>query len=273
MRTRRLNSPIPSAITVAALLFLYAPLVVVVLFSFHSTASLSFPFQGLSTRWYREVLSSSDFRSALTNSLIVATVTTLITLCVGTAAAAAISRIGSTHLRAAITALLFIPITLPGVFLGVALLVYFHEIKLSLSLTTVTIAHVIYVIPYFLLIARAAFERLDPTLDEAAQDLGASGFQVFRKVTFPQIYPLLIGAAALAFALSFDEFIITFYVIGPDSTLPMFIWSSLKRTVDPSVNVISTILLCVSIILWIVTFLIVVRSERRRRGPPRPINP
>jgi spermidine/putrescine transport system permease protein len=159
------------------------------------------------------------------------------------------------------------------VFLGVALLVYFHEINLPLSLTTVTIAHVIYVLPYFLLIARAAFERLDPTLDEAAQDLGASGFQVFRKVTVPQIYPLLIGAAALAFALSFDEFIITFYVIGPDSTLPMFIWSSLKRTVDPSVNVISTILLCVSIILWVVTFLIVVRSERRRRGTPLPINP
>ena len=98
---------------------------------------------------------------------------------------------------------------------------------------TVTIAHLVYVFPYYLLIAGAALDRLDIALEESAQDLGANAWLVFWRVTMPQIWPLLAGATSLAFALSFDEFIITFFVIGPQSTLPMFIWSSLRRTRRP----------------------------------------
>jgi ABC-type spermidine/putrescine transport system permease subunit II len=122
----------------------------------------------------------------------------------------------------------------------------------------------VYVFPYFLLIARAALDRLDPALEEAAADLGANPVRVFRRVTLPQVWPLLIGATCLAFALSFDEFIITFFVIGSDSTLPLLIWSRLRRTVDPSLNVISTLLLALSLALWVVAFVLTIRSERRR---------
>jgi ABC-type spermidine/putrescine transport system permease subunit II len=126
------------------------------------------------------------------------------------------------------------------------------------------LAHLVYVFPYFLLIAVAALDRLDPALEETAADLGASPIKVFRRVTLPQIWPVLAGATCLAFALSFDEFIITFFVIGSDATLPLFIWSRLRRTIDPSINVISTWLLVISLVLWVAAFLLTLRAERRR---------
>jgi spermidine/putrescine transport system permease protein len=148
----------------------------------------------------------------------------------------------------------------------VALLVAFSRVEFSLSLLTVTIAHLVYVFPFFFLVARAALERLDPALEETAADLGAGRWTVFRRVTLPQVWPVLVGAACLAFALSFDEFVITFFVIGPDSTLPMYIWSSLRRTIDPSINAISSLLLAFTMLLFVVTFLLTVWGERRRRG-------
>ena len=259
------RSPITGAFTVAGLIFLWAPLLLVFLFSLHSTGSLTFPFEGFSTRWYDEVFSSEEIRSAAENSLIVATSTALITLVLGTLAAYGLTR-STSRLRGPLSLLFFLPITLPGLFIGVALLVAFSRVQFSLSLLTVTIAHLVYVFPFFFLVARAALERLDPALEETAADLGASRATVFRRVTLPQVWPVLVGAACLAFALSFDEFVITFFVIGPDSTLPMYIWSSLRRTIDPSINAISSLLLAFTMLLFVVTWLLTVWSERRRRG-------
>jgi ABC-type spermidine/putrescine transport system permease subunit II len=240
------------------------PLVLMVLFSFHSTGGLTFPFEGFSLRWYDEVFSSSAFRSALKNSAIVATSVAAVTLVLGTAAAYGLSRMPG-KLRVPMAFLFFLPITLPGLFLGISMLVYFARIDLTLSLVTVVVAHFVYVIPYYLLISSAALDRLDPALEESAADLGASPWLVFRKVTLPQVWPILAGATVLAFALSFDEFIITFFVIGSNSTLPMYIFSSLRRTVDPSINTISTLLLAVTLVLWVIAFLFTVRAARGRR--------
>jgi spermidine/putrescine transport system permease protein len=251
------------AITIGALLFLYVPLVVVVLFSFHETGSLSLPFTGFSLRWYRFVLSDPGFRSALENSLFVAAWTSVVTLLLGTLASFGIARTRS-RLRGPLALLFFLPITLPGLFIGLSMLVFFVRVNIDLSLTTVIIAHCVYVFPYFLLIAIAALERLDPALEEAAADLGANGWLRFWRVTMPQIWPLLVGATCLAFALSFDEFVITFFVIGPDGTLPLYIWSQLRRTVDPSINVVSTLLMTVTLVLWLVAFLFALRAARRR---------
>ena len=255
------RSPFTLAVTVAALVFLYLPLVVVVLFSFHATGALSFPFTGFSLRWYRETFGSQTFTDALWNSAIVATAVSVLTLLLGTMAAYGLSK-SRPRLRAPLAALFFLPITLPGLFVGIALLVYFARLEVRLSLTTVAIAHLVFVFPYFLLIAVAALDRLDPALEEAASDLGASPWRVFRKVTLPQIWPVLAGATALSFALSFDEFIITFFVIGPDSTLPMFIFSKLRRTVDPSINVVSTVLMVTTLVLWAVAFAFALRAGR-----------
>ncbi|MET0835458.1 MAG: ABC transporter permease [Thermoleophilaceae bacterium] len=265
MSTTGRRSPITGAFTIAGLVFLWTPLLIVMLFSLHSTGSLTFPFEGFSTRWYDEVFSSDEIRSAARNSLIVASSTAIVTLLLGTLAAYGLTR-SSSRLRGPLSVLFFLPITLPGLFIGVALLVAFSRVQFSLSLLTVTIAHLVYVFPFFFLVARAALERLDPALEETATDLGASRWTVFRRVTLPQVWPVLVGAACLAFALSFDEFVITFFVIGPDSTLPMYIWSSLRRTIDPSINAISSLLLAFTMLLFVVTFLLTLWSERRRRG-------
>ena len=246
-------------------MFLWAPLMLVVLFSLHKTGSLTFPFEGFSTRWYDEVFSSEEIKTAARNSLIVATASALLTLVFGTLAAYGLTRTTS-RLRTPLAVLFFLPITLPGLFIGIALLVAFTEVDTTLSLATVTIAHLVYVFPFFFLIARAVLERLDPALEECAADLGASRMTVFRRVTLPQVWPVLVGAACLAFALSFDEFVITFFVIGPDSTLPLYIWSSLRRTIDPSINAISTLLLAFTMLLFVITYALTAWSERRRRG-------
>ncbi len=252
-------------VTVAGMLFLWLPLLVVVLFSLHETASLSFPFDGFSLRWYERIFESPEVRAAARNSLVVATSTALVTLVLATLAAYGMSRSRS-RWRAPLSLLFFLPITLPGLFIGVALLIAFSRVQVSLSLVTVTIAHLVYVFPFFFLVARATLDRLDPALEETAADLGAGRLLAFRRVTLPQIWPVLVGAAFLAFALSFDEFVITFFVIGPDSTLPLFIWSSLRRTIDPSINAISALLLLFTTLLFMVTFALTVWSEGRRRG-------
>jgi len=262
MNERRQSSPVTAVFVVVSLVFLFVPLLVVVLFSFNSIGSLSLPFRGFSLRWYRQVFESPVFRSSLRSSAIVATATAVSTLILGTLAAYALSR-ARTRWRAPLALVLFLPLTLPGLFIGLSLLVLFGEAEVSLSLTTVAIAHLVYVMPYFLLIAVAALQRLDPALEEAGADLGANGWLVFTRVTLPQVWPVLMGATFLAFALSFDEFVITFFVIGPESTLPMFIFSSLRRTVDPSINAISTLLLAITLALFAGSFYLTLRGGRR----------
>lgn len=257
------RSPVSGALTVAALVFLVAPLAVVVLFSFHETASLSFPFTGFSLRWYQQVFSSGPFVSAVLNSTLVATVSALATLVLGVTAAFGLSR-SSAKVRVPLALLFFLPITLPGLFIGLALLVFFSRIGLTLSLTTVVVGHIVYVFPYFLLIAKAALDRMDLALEDAAADLGADPLRVFFRVTLPQLRPVIIGATSLAFALSFDEFVITFFVIGSQSTLPLYIWSSMRRTIDPSINTISTLLMLITLVLFVIAFALTVRKDVAR---------
>ena len=264
------RSPFTAAVTIVALLFLFLPLAVVVLFSFHNTGALSFPFTGFSLRWYREVFGSFEFQQAAKNSAYVALSVAGVTLVLGTLASYGLARTTS-RFRGPLALLFFLPITLPGLFLGIALVVFFSRLHFTFSLKTVVIAHTVYVFPYFLLLARGALERLDPALEEAASDLGASPLKVFRRVTLPQIWPILVGASCLSFALSFDEFIITFFVIGSNNTLPLVIWSRLRRTVDPSIATISTLLLAVSLTLWVIAFFLTIRSERRRARAFEPL--
>ena len=258
------RSPVTGFITISALVFLFVPLGVVLLFSFHASGSLSFPFEGFSLRWYRDLMVNENFREAVANSMFIATVTAAVTLVVGTLAAYGLSR-SPVKLQPVLSLVFFLPLTLPGLFLGLSLLVMFAEVNISLSMVTVAAAHLIYVLPYFMLIAVGALQRLDPALNEAAEDLGAPPRTVFSKVILPQVWPVILGATFLAFALSFDEFIITFFVIGPDSTLPMFIWSSLRRTIDPSINTISSVLLAATLLLFVIAFAFTVRAERQRR--------
>ncbi|MGH3662723.1 MAG: ABC transporter permease [Micromonosporaceae bacterium] len=231
--------------TAGVMLFLYVPIVMLVLFSFNAGGRLSFPLDGLSLRWYTVVFTDPVFRAALQNSLVVALVTAAVTGIMGTLAAHALT-LCPPRWRSVVSLLVFAPITLPGLFLGLALLSFFAELDLKLSLWTAACGHFVFTLPYFVMIARAALERIDPGYEETAADLGASAWQRFTKVTLPNVWPILLAGAVLAFALSFDEFIITFFIIGPDGTLPMVIWSQMRRTVDPSINAVATLLLLVT---------------------------
>ncbi len=245
---RHLKIPWLAAFSSLALVFLFLPTLIIVLFSFNASPSLSFPIRSLSLRWYREVLVSAHFNAALRNTLIVGIVTALVTMAIGTLAALGLARYRF-KLRPAIITLTVMPITLPALFIGLSLLSYFSFLNIRLSLLTVVIGHLIYTLPYFVLVAHARLERFDLAIEEAARDLGATVWQTFWRVTFPIIGPSALGAGILVFALSFDEFLISFFVIGSESTLPMLIWSMMRRAIDPRVNVISTLVMVFSLIL------------------------
>jgi ABC-type spermidine/putrescine transport system permease subunit II len=249
--------------TALVLVFLLVPLIIVALFSLHSSPSLTFPFQGFSTRWYSEVFGSEDFRESLFNSLKLALATALFTLIFGTAAAYGVTRSGS-RMSGVGVAIFMLPITLPLLFVGIALLIALRRAGFELSLLTILIGHTIIAFPFFFMIARVALERLDPMLEEAAADLGASPWTAFRKVTLPQVLPVLLGAAALAFMVSLDEFIVTFFLSGNETTLPLFIFSRLRTTLNPSINVVSTLLMAITLALFVFAFVMGIRAERKR---------
>jgi ABC-type spermidine/putrescine transport system permease subunit II len=245
------------------IIFLLFPIVFIVLFSFQDSGSLAFPLQRLSFRWYSAVFQASDVGPALKFSIEIAAIVAATTLVLGTLAAYGTIR-APRRLQPVLTLLFFLPIALPGLFIGVGLLIWFLRIGFKLGMETVVIAHVVYAFPFFFLIARVALERLDPALEEAAATLGAGPLYRFRRVTLPQVLPLLLAASALAFMLSIDEFIITNFVVGDQPTLPIVIATRLRRSVDPQLNVISTLLISASILVWVLMFVGIARRERQR---------
>ena len=261
MRRRGLGSGI---VVVATLLFLFVPLGVVVLFSFHSSAGLTFPFEGFSTRWYDEVFGDETFTDAFVNSLLLGVATAAVTVLIGTPAAYAVSRTSS-RVRGPLQVLFIAPVLLPGLFIGAAMLTLLARIGFERSLLTVLIGHVVFAFPFVFILLRIALDRLDRSVEDVARDLGAGPWTVFKRVTLPQIAPVLAGAAALAFMLSFDEFLITFFVIGNDQTLPVYIFGRLRRTVDPGINVASTLLLAITMLLWVVAAVATLRAARNDR--------
>jgi spermidine/putrescine transport system permease protein len=233
--------------TVLLFLFLFAPIAFVVLFSFNKTAGLTFPFHGFSLRWYRAVFSSPTYRESIVASLRVALITVVVVVVVGTLAGIGLTRHAFRGSGAARGLLLF-PAALPGLFVGIALLSFFVQTKVTLSLWTVTAGHLVYVLPYFVLVVTSRLQRFDYLLEEAARDLGAGPWTTFRRVTLPLIAPSLIAGALVVFSLSWDEVFITFFTIGAQNTLPLVIYSTVKQSVDPSVNAISTLLLAGSLV-------------------------
>jgi spermidine/putrescine transport system permease protein len=252
-----------AVITALAIAFLVLPVVIIILFSFQDSGSLAFPLDKLSFRWYGAVFTESEVGDALRFSVTVAAIVAALTLVFGTLAAYGTVR-APQRLQPFLVLLFFLPIALPGLFVGVGLLIWFLHLGLTLGTGTIVIAHVVYAFPFFFLIARVALDRLDPALEEAAATLGAGPVHRFRRVTLPQVFPLLIAAAALAFMLSIDEFIITNLVVGDRPTLPILISTRLRRTVDPQLNVISTLLITASVLAWMAAFAGIVRRDRQR---------
>jgi spermidine/putrescine transport system permease protein len=259
MTARRL----PWILLVAAvLLFLFTPALLVVLFAFNATDSTS-SFGGFSTRWFSAVFSNDEYMQALGNSAIAAFWTALFDVLAGTAAALALTRLPRRYL-AVFSSLYLIPVMVPGLMLGVALLVFFSRLDLPLSMTTVVIGHILITLPLVILVIGARLERLDLSVLDAARDLGASGWTAFRRILLPLIAPALAGSALIAIAWSLDEFIVTLFTNGGTPTVPVLIFTLLRRGLDPSVNALAALLLGATMILGVITARLVSLRDLRR---------
>lgn len=237
-----------AAHTVLIYLFLYAPIAILVVFSFNQASQTAF-WQGFTLDWYRELLADAQLLRAVRNSLVVAGLTTAVSVLLGTPAALALAR-PRLRGRRSTQALLYLPVIIPEVVLGAALLTFFGAVELRLSLWTVVIAHVVFSVSYVAIVVRARLAGLDPALAEAARDLGAGPFETFRRVTLPLIAPGILASALLVFTLSIDDYVVSSFVAGVGATtLPLHIYSMLKVGVTPEVNAISTLLLAVTIVL------------------------
>jgi spermidine/putrescine transport system permease protein len=237
-----------AAHTALVYVFLYAPIATLVLFSFNASRQTAV-WSGFTLDWYRRLLDDPGLFRAVRNSLGVATAATALAVVLGTPAALALARHEFRGKRAS-QALLYLPVILPEVVLGAALVTFFGAVQLRLSLATVVIAHVVFSVSYVAIVVRARLAGLDPALEEAARDLGAGPFETFRRVTLPLALPGILAAALLVFTLSIDDYVITSFVAGAGATtLPLFIYSMLKVGVTPEVNAVSTLLLAGTVAL------------------------
>jgi spermidine/putrescine transport system permease protein len=242
-------------LTVVVLLFLFVPAILVVLFAFNSTNSTA-TFGGFSTKWFAEVFDSPEYTEALWNSAKAALFTAVIDVVAGTAAALALTRLSPRWARVLSGVYLF-PLMIPGLILGVALLVFFSKLDVPLTMFTVVVGHVLVTLPLMILIVAARVARLDTSVLEAGRDLGASGWTTFRRILLPMIAPALIAGSLLVVAWSLDEFIITLFTNGGTVTVPILIFALLRRGLDPSVNAIATLLLVVTTLLGVLAARIV----------------
>lgn len=230
--------------------FLYAPLLVVVGYSFNASR-LNAEWVGFTLRWYRELFSDTELLAAAGNSLLVALVCSLLATFLGTLAALALWR----RRRPVLMALALGPVAVPEVLLGVSLLLAFVLLEVSLGLLSIALAHAVFSIGFVMVAVRTRLAGLDPALIEAARDLGAAPWQAFRRVTLPLILPGVLAGALMAFTLSLDDFVVSFFTAGADaSTLPLKLYAMLKTGVTPKVNAVSTLLLMLTISLIILAY-------------------
>lgn len=222
-------------------LFFYAPIVYLVIFSFNAATTTTPPWRGFTLEWYGLVLGNAGLRTAFLNSVSLGVATALISVTVGTLMAFAFR--WRFRGKAFVFSLLLLPMLTPGIVLGVALTLLWRFFQLTPGLFSSTlVAHVIYTLPFAFLIVFTRLHRFDRSLEEAAMDLGADHLSTFRHVTFPLIRPGLIAAGLFAFTLSFDEFIRTFFVIGNENTLPMYVWSMIMTDISPQTNAIGAMI-------------------------------
>jgi spermidine/putrescine transport system permease protein len=246
------------ALSALAYAFLYAPILVLVLFSFNR-ARLGSVWQGFTLDWYQKALANPLVLQSLRNSLLVALLATALCVAIGTAAALALHR-HRFRREAALDALVTLPIVIPEIVMASSLLLLFGALRLKLSFLTVVLAHIAFSISYAVVVVRARLHGFDRSLEEAAMDLGAPPWRTFRHVTLPLIAPGVLAAALLVFALSIDDYVITSFVAGVGSTtLPVQIYSMVKSGISPEINAISTLLL-------VATALLLLAAHRVERG-------
>ena len=243
------------AATLIFFLYLYAPIAILVVFSFNAGRSATI-WAGFSLEWYLRAFANDDIQRAALNSLTVAAVATAIATVLATCAALAFARGAASGARRGLRRA-DLPLVVPEIVTAVATLSFFAAIGLSLGLGNVIIAHSVFCIPFAFLPIRARLQGMDTTLEQAAQDLYASEWQTFRHVTLPLLMPGVLSGAMLAFIISIDDFIITLMVAEAGSTtLPLYIYGMVRMGITPEVNAVSTVLLLVSVLFVSLSYLV-----------------
>jgi spermidine/putrescine transport system permease protein len=231
-----------------AFLFLYGPLAIVVAYSFNDSV-MNAQWVGFTLAWYRKLFANEEMLTAAWNSLVIGLTASAVSTVLGTMAGYAMHR---WRLRL-LPVLVLAPIAIPEILMGVSLLIFFVAINLTLGLVSIALAHIAFCIGFVAIVVRARLAGMDESLVEAARDLGATPLQAFRLVTLPLIMPGVIAGALMAFTLSIDDFVITYFTAGAGAmTLPLKIYTIVKITVTPEVNAVSTLLMLLTLVLIVV---------------------
>jgi spermidine/putrescine transport system permease protein len=252
-------------------LFLFAPILLLVLFSFNANTYGSFPITGWTTKWYSQVFGDYLIKDALKTTLKIGLEVTVVSVLLGTAAAFPLVR-GGLRFPAGFRVAMTLPIMIPGILIGICLLVLFTQVlKVPLSPSTAVIGQSLYTTPFVLLLVAARLQGFDRNLERAASDLGANTFNRLRLVILPLIFPAILAGALFAFTLSFDEFVITYFIIGSSNTLPIYIYTQIRYGITPEVNALAALVLLTSILLISLAFILpaAFRLVRRTLGPSR----
>lgn len=232
----------------AAYVFLYAPLLIVVMYSFNDS-SMNAQWVGFTLKWYDKLFRNEMMLTAAFNSLIVGVTASVVSTLLGTMAGYAMYRFRTRLLPAMVVA----PVAIPEILVGVSLLLFFVMLNVTLGMISIVLAHIAFCIGFVAIVVRARLAGLDESLIEAARDLGATPWQAFRTVTLPLIMPGVVAGALMAFTLSIDDFVISFFTAGPESrTLPLVIYTMVKITVTPEINAVSTLLMLLTLMLIVV---------------------
>jgi len=244
-------------------IFLYLPIALIVFYSFNANPINMMVWSGATLDWYRSLFglsnslsenalyleSTDQLLAALRTSLMVAFCTTVISTTIGTLTALTLARFRF-RLKSLYRLLLFMPMLMPDIVLGIALLIFFISVGLPLGKVSIIIGHCTFLISYVFIVVSARLAGMDTQLEQASADLGASPWITFRRITLPQILPGVIGGALLAFIISMDELVITYFIAGVDSTtLPVFIYGMIRRGIKPEINAIATLLLLASLLI------------------------
>jgi len=252
-------------VILANFVFLYFPIVSLIAFSFNDSKR-NITWQGFTLKYYVKAFNNTALHEAFGHSMIIATTSTLVSTVLGAALGLALYRYRFPG-KGPFEGWVHLPIMIPEVSMGVAMLAFFARVDLPLGLFTITVSHIAFSIPFVAVVARARMAGFDHALEEASRDLGATEWQTFWNVTFPYMVPGIVAGALLAFTLSLDDFVITFFTSGPGSTtFPIKIYSMVRFSVTPEVNAASTVLIVITLTLTVTAMVIQSRMGRKPRA-------
>ncbi|HCV21607.1 MAG TPA: spermidine/putrescine ABC transporter [Gammaproteobacteria bacterium] len=245
---------------VAYLVFIYLPVLFLPLFSFNNSKYIAFPLKGFTLKWYQQMLNSPSMLEALMNSIKVGLIVALLSTILGLMAAKAVTRYRLPG-RGPVISFIMVPLVIPEIILAISLLILISQADIPLSLWTVGFSHLLLCTPFAMLVLVSRMEGFDRSLEEAALDLGENSWMTFWRVTFPIVLPGIVASMLLTFTISFDEFVLAFFLTSTDATLPIYIWSSLRfPTKIPAV-------LALGASIFVISFFVVSFAEwLRRRG-------